>query len=44
MRALGMLGDSDGVLDAFRECSAALGTLGLEPSRGTLELARRLRG
>ncbi len=44
MRALGMLGDSDGVLDAFRECSAALGALGLAPSRGTLEVARRLRG
>jgi DNA-binding SARP family transcriptional activator len=43
MRALGMLGDLDGVLDAFRGCSAALGTLGLTPSRGTLEVARRLR-
>ena len=44
MRALGMLGDHDGVLDAFRSCSRALELVGLVPARSTVELARTLRG
>lgn len=43
MRALGMLGDHDGVLDAFRSCSRALEQVGLSPAGATVELARTLR-
>ena len=43
MQALALLGDQDGVVDAFRACRAALDEVGLAPSRGTRELAQRLR-
>jgi DNA-binding SARP family transcriptional activator len=43
MKALGMLGDADGVADAYRRCRAALAEVDLEPSPATLELARQLR-
>jgi DNA-binding SARP family transcriptional activator len=43
MQALAMLGDSDGVLVAFRRCRAALAELDLEPSRATIDLVRALR-
>jgi DNA-binding SARP family transcriptional activator len=43
MQALAMLGDSDGVLVAFRRCRAALAELDLEPSRATMDLVRALR-
>ena len=43
MQALALLGDQDGVVDAYRACRAALEEVELEPSRGTRELARRLR-
>ena len=43
MQALALLGDQDGVVDAYRACRAALGEVELAPSRGTRELAQRLR-
>jgi DNA-binding SARP family transcriptional activator len=43
MQALALLGDHDGVLDAYRACRSALDELDLAPSRGTRELAERLR-
>lgn len=43
MQALALLGDQDGVVDAYRACRSALDELELSPSRGTRELAQRLR-
>ena len=43
MQALALLGDQDGVVDAYRACRSALDELDLAPSRGTRELAERLR-
>jgi hypothetical protein len=43
MRALSLLGDTDGVLDTYRRCQASLATIGFEPSRATTDLARTLR-
>ena len=43
MKALSLLGDHDGMVDSYRACRAAFGEAGLEPSRGTRELAQRLR-
>jgi len=43
MRALGLLGDYDGVTTAYVACASALAEIGLEPSRATSELARSLR-
>lgn len=38
------VGDGDGILDAYRDCSRRLEELGLEPSMQTIELVERLRG
>lgn len=43
MRALGLLGDYDGVTAAYAQCTSALAEIGLEPSAATSELARALR-
>jgi DNA-binding SARP family transcriptional activator len=43
MRALGLLGDYDGVTAAYAQCTSALAEIGLEPSSATSELARSLR-
>ncbi len=43
MRALGLLGDLDGVAAVYRACRDALSEIGLEPSRATVELARTFR-
>jgi DNA-binding SARP family transcriptional activator len=43
MRALGLLGDYDGVLSAYAACASALAEIGIEPSRATTELANSLR-
>jgi hypothetical protein len=43
MRALGLPGDDDGVLAAFRARREALAELGLEPSNATTSLAQNLR-
>jgi DNA-binding SARP family transcriptional activator len=43
MRALGLLGDYDGVTAAYAQCVAALAEIGLAPSSTTSELARSLR-
>ena len=43
MRALGLIGDNDGVLAAYTACRDALAEIGLEPSSTTNDLARALR-